>query len=142
MGLSVIKNLQVNVVESIKRWTLNFTDIVNNNNKYYNLEIVKSDKGEYYLYTQYGRVGASNPAKEYRECVSQAEAESEANSIIKSKTKKGYVEVKLAKADVGSDAGKSKVDSSVSVEALKKLGATVVEKDATPSNLHPQVQDL
>ena len=142
MSLPVIKNLQVNIVESVKRWTLNFTDIVDNHNKYYNLEIVKSDKGNFYLYTQYGRVGALNPAKEHRECDSQAQAETEAQSIIKSKTKKGYVEVKLARADVGSEVGKTKVDASVSVEALKKLGASVVEKDASPSILHPQVQDL
>jgi predicted DNA-binding WGR domain protein len=142
MTLPVIKNLQVNVVESVKRWTLNFTDIGLNNNKYYNLEIVKSDKGEYYLFTQYGRVGAPTPAKEYRQCNSPTQAESEAQSIIKSKTKKGYVEVKLAKADVGSEIGKTQVDSSVSVEALKKMGATIVEENATPSKLHPEVQDL
>lgn len=141
MTLPVVKDLQVNVVESLQRWTLNFTDIVNNNNKFYNLEIVKDDKGKMYLYTVYGRVGASG-AKEYRVCDTQAQAEKEALSIIKSKTKKGYVEVKLAKADIGSDVGKSKMDNSVSVEALKKMGATVVEKDATPSKLHSEVQDL
>lgn len=142
MTLPVVKNLQVNVVESLKRWTLNFTDIVANNNKYYNLEVVKSDKGQFLLYTQYGRVGAPSPAKEYRICSDQAQAESEAQSIIKAKTKKGYVEVKLAKADVGSEVGKSKLDNSVSVEALKKMGATVVEQDATPSTLHSEVQAL
>jgi poly [ADP-ribose] polymerase 2/3/4 len=141
MSLPVEKNLQVNVVESVQRWTLNFTDIVNNNNKFYNLEIVKDDKGKMYLYTVYGRVGAGG-AKEYRICGDQTEAEREALSIIKSKTKKGYVEVKLAKADIGSDAGKAKVDTSVSVESLKKMGATVVEKDENVSKLHPQVQDL
>lgn len=141
MALPVEKNLQVNVVESLQRWTLNFTDIVNNNNKFYNLEIVKDDKGKMYLYTVYGRVGAGG-AKEYRICGTQVQAEREALSIIKSKTKKGYVEVKLAKADIGSDAGKAKVDASVSVETLKKMGATVVEQDATPSKLHTEVQDL
>jgi poly [ADP-ribose] polymerase len=142
MSLPVIKDLQVNVVESLKRWTLNFTDIILNNNKYYNLEIVKSDKDEYYLYTQYGRVGAPSPAKEYRACTSQNQAEAEAQSIIKSKTKKGYVEVKLAKADIGSDVGKTKVDSSISVEALKKMGAKITEEDAVPSKLHSEVQGL
>jgi poly [ADP-ribose] polymerase 2/3/4 len=141
MSLPVEKNLQVNVVESVQRWTLNFTDIINNNNKFYNLEIVKDDKGKMYLYTVYGRVGASG-AKEYRICGDQVEAEKEALSIIKSKTKKGYVEVKLAKADIGSDAGKAKVDTSVSVEALKKMGATVVEKDESVSKLHSEVQSL
>lgn len=146
MSLPVIKDQSIlnsiQVVESIQRWTLNFTDIVDNHNKYYNLEIVKSKDGSLYLHTQYGRVGASNPAREYRACTSQAQAESEAQSIIKSKNKKGYVEVKLAKADVGSDVGKAKVDNSVSVESLKKLGATVVEKDESASKLHPQVQGL
>lgn len=141
MAIPVEKNLQVNVVESMQRWTLNFTDIINNNNKFYNLEIVKDDKGSVYLYTVYGRVGASG-AKEYRTCDDQFEAEKEAQKIIKSKTKKGYVEVKLAKADIGSVAGQAKVDTTVSVEALKKLGATVIEKDESSSKLHPQVQDL
>ena len=145
MSIPVIKDQAVidsiRVVESVKRWTLNFTDIINNNNKFYNLEIVKSNDGNYYLYTVYGRVGASG-AKEYRACSSQYQAESEAQSIIKSKNKKGYVEVKLAKADVGSDLGKAKVDTSVSVEALKKLGATVVEKAPETSKLHTEVQDL
>jgi poly [ADP-ribose] polymerase len=141
MSLPVIKNLQVNIVESFKRWTLNFTDIISNNNKFYSLEAVKTNDGKYYLFSTYGRVGSAG-VQEYRACNDQQHAEIEGEKIIKSKTKKGYVEVKLAKADIGSDVGKSKVDSSVSVEALKKLGATVVEKDATPSKLHSEVQDL
>jgi poly [ADP-ribose] polymerase len=145
MALQVIKDQSVidkiKVVESVKRWTLNFTDIVNNNNKFYNLEVVKSQDGKFYLYTVYGRVGASG-AKEYRSCNDISTAEKEAESIIKSKTKKGYVEVKLAKSDVGSDAGKAKVDTTVSVDSLKKLGATVTEKDESVSKLPAQVQDL
>lgn len=142
MTLPVDKSISnVNVVESLQRWTLNFTDIVNNNNKFYNLEIIKDDKGKMYLYTVYGRVGASG-AKEYRICDSQSQAEKEAQSIIKAKTKKGYVEVKLAKADVGSSVGQAKVDNSVSVDALKKLGATVVEEPAQISKLHAEVQEL
>ena len=145
MSIPVIKDQKIidkiQVAESVQRWTLNFTDIVLNNNKFYNLEIVKSNDGSYYLYTVYGRVGAGG-AKEYRACNSQVQAEAEAQSIIKSKNKKGYVEVKLAKADIGSELGKAKVDTSVSVETLRKLGATVVEKEAEVSKLHPQVQDL
>jgi len=142
MTLPVDKSItNVNVVESLQRWTLNFTDIVNNNNKFYNLEIVKDSKGQLYLYTVYGRVGASG-AKEYRVCDSQAQAEKEALSIIKSKTKKGYVEVKLAKADVGSAVGQAKIDASVSVESLKKAGVKITEEPAVASKLHPEVQDL
>lgn len=144
MALQVIKDLSIinniKVVESVKRWTLNFTDIVNNNNKYYNLEIVKSDKNKFYLFTQYGRVG-NDGAREYRSCDDQTHAEIEGEKIIKSKTKKGYVEVKLAKADIGSDVGKTKVDQTVSVESLKKLGVSITEEKST-SKLHAEVQDL
>lgn len=125
-----------------KRTTLNFTDVINNNNKYYNLEVQVAKNGEARIFTQYGRVGGT-AAKEYRVCTSQSQAETEADKIIKAKTKKGYVEVKLVKADVGSDVGKSKVDNTaVSVDALKKAGVTVKEEPAEQSKLHPKVQDL
>ena len=145
MSLPVIKDQSVidriKVVESVKRWTLNFTDIVNNNNKFYNLEVVKSSDNKFYLYTVYGRVGASG-AKEYRSAGSLPEAEKEAEGIIKSKNKKGYVEVKLAKADIGSELGKAKVDTSVTVESLKKAGVQVKEEPENVSKLHTEVQDL
>lgn len=145
MTLPVIKDQSVidkiKVVESIKRWTLNKTDLVENNNKFYNLEIVQSSDSKFYLFTVYGRVGA-NGAKEYRSTSSQAEAEREAESIIKSKTKKGYVEVKLAKSDVGSEIGKTKVDATVTVESLKKAGVKITEEPQAASKLHTEVQDL
>jgi poly [ADP-ribose] polymerase 2/3/4 len=145
MPLQVIKDQSVissiTVVESIKRWTLNFTDVMNNNNKYYNMEVVKSDKNKFYLFTQYGRVGGT-AAKEYRSANSQTEAESEGEKIIKSKIKKGYAEVKLARSDVGSEIGKTKVDTAVSIETLKKLGATITEEPSVASKLHTEVQGL
>lgn len=145
MAKSVIRESEVafTIKDVFKRYTLNFTDISFNNNKFYNLELVEASDGQVYIYTKYGRVGASNPAAEYRACDSKADAESEAAKIIKSKTKKGYVEVKLVKADVGSEIGKSKVDASastVSVETLKKMGIKVEE--AEPSKLHPEIAEL
>jgi len=143
MGKTALKESEVSVVvkDVLKRYTLNFTDIINNNNKYYNLEIQESKDGKFYLYTQYGRVGGT-AAKEYRICSGQADAESEAQKIIKSKLKKGYVEVKLVQATVGSDVARSKIETSqVSVEDLKKIGVKVAE-DAALSKLHPQVSDL
>ena len=80
----VIKENEMNnisIVDSIKRFTLNYTDIVSNSNKFYNLEIVKTSDNNYYLYTQYGRTGGTK-AKEYRLCNSQSEAESEASSDV------------------------------------------------------------
>jgi poly [ADP-ribose] polymerase len=144
MSKSVIKenDISVNIKDVFKRYTLNFTDIVNNNNKFYNIELIEDTSGKYYIYTVYGRVGNSG-VKEYRACSSKSDAELEAEKIIKSKTKKGYVEVKLVKADVGSELGKSKVDStatSVSVDSLKALGVKVEEEE--PSKLHPEVSDL
>ena len=124
-----------------KRVTLNFTDIVNNNNKYYNLEIQVAKNGEARIYTQYGRTGGT-AAKEYRICSNQSQAEVESDKIVKSKTKKGYVEVKLIKADVGSDAGKARIETTgVSEEALKKAGIKVVE-EPDDSKLHSEVKDL
>lgn len=138
-----LKETEINVVvkDVIKRYTLNFTDIINNNNKYYNLEIQEDKDGKFYIYTQYGRVGGT-AAKEYRVCSNKIEAEIEAEKIIKSKTKKGYVEVKLVQAAVGSDLAKSKIETSqVSIEDLKKIGVKV-EESSESSKLHPQVQDL
>jgi poly [ADP-ribose] polymerase len=126
--------------EVTKRVTLNFTDIINNNNKYYNLEVQVASSGESRIFTQYGRVGGT-AAKEYRIAVSSSHAELEADKIIKSKTKKGYVEVKLVKADVGSEIGKAKVETSkISVDDLQKVGIKVSQEDN--SKLHPEVRDL
>lgn len=131
----------VKIEDSLKRWTLNYTDIELNSNKFYNLEIVKTNKG-IFLYTQYGRVGGTK-AKEYRSCADQIEAETEASKIIKAKTKKGYVEVSLIKSDVGSDVGQSKIENNIAtVDQLKKAGISVKEQDAPDSKLHPEVQNL
>lgn len=142
MALKSVKasEVSVSVNDVSKRYTLNFTDIVKNNNKFYNLEIQDTDKG-WCLYTNYGRVGGTI-IKEYRFCTGKAHAEKEAEKIIKSKVKKGYVEVKLVQASVGSDIGRSKVEASqVSVDDLSKIGVDVA-KDAEPSKLTPQVADL
>lgn len=123
------------------RRTLNCTDIVSNNNKYYNIEIQIGKGGEARVFTQYGRVGAPNPAKEVRCCDDRTHADSVVAQIIKEKTKKGYVEVELVQAEVGSDIGKAKVEAQrVSVEALEKSGIKVEKSQA--SKLAPQVQAL
>lgn len=141
--LKVLKEnkVDIKIKESIKRWTLNYTDIVNNSNKFYNIEILKTDKDEYYLYTNYGRTGGTI-AKEYRICQNQTHAEIESDKIIKSKIKKGYVEVKLIKADVGSEVGKSKIETSkIAIEDLEKIGIKLVEPKEE-SSLHEEVQGL
>ena len=61
MGKAALKEsaVSVTVKDVLKRYTLNFTDIINNNNKYYNLEVQLGQDNKYYLYTQYGRVGGT-----------------------------------------------------------------------------------
>ena len=131
----------VKIEDSLKRWTLNFTDIINNSNKVYSLEIVKTNKGVF-LYTKYGRVGGTLTS-EYRQCSDQNDAEIEAAKIVKAKTKKGYVEVLLTKADIGSDAAKAKIENnSATVEQLKKAGISVKEEESVKSKLHIEVQNL
>ena len=129
------------IVDSIKRTTLNYTDIVSNNNKYYSAEIVKASDDGFYIFTTYGRVAAPNPAKEYRAFSSQNEAEKEFDKIIKSKVKKGYQEVLLAKSEVCSDVGKSKVSTStITEDVAKKLGFEIREENK--SSLHPAIQSV
>jgi len=115
--------------EVVSKKTLNFTDIVNNNNKFYNLEIQVATSGDARIYTNYGRVGGSI-AKEYRPCADRATAEKEADKLIKSKIKKGYTEISLVKLAVGSDVAKSQVN----VVHLKPK--------EIKSSLHPEVAKL
>jgi len=125
----------------IDRKTLNKTDIMVNNNKFYNLEIQVAPSGEARIYTVYGRVGAGG-AKEYRVCTDRAHAEKEAEKLIKSKNKKGYELVKLSKSDIGSETGKAKIEAGVSEETLKRAGVKIESAEPEGSKLKPQVADL
>lgn len=138
----VIKNNEFNyqTVDSFKRTTLNFTDIVANSNKTYNLEIILASDNNYYIYSNYGRTGGTI-VSEYRLCDDFLSAEREFDKIIKSKIKKGYTEIKLVKADIGSEIGKTKIEASiVSEDAAKKLGYKIQEE--SKSTLHPAVQSV
>src|SRR5271165_2959161 len=144
MTLKVLKGYDTGSIlikDSHKRYTLNFTDIINNNNKCYNLEIITDSNDEVFIYTNYGRVGGTL-AKEFRQCDNLIHAEKESEKLIKSKIKKGYQEIKLVKADLGSDVGKSKVSADkVSIEFLEKAGIKIQE-DVVVSKLDPQVSAL
>lgn len=129
----------IKIEDSIKKWTLNYTDLVKNSNKTYDLEILKTDKG-IVLYSSYGRTGGTL-AKDYRMCDNQFHAEREAEKIVKSKTKKGYIQIELVKADIGSELGKSKVlSNSISIESAQKAGFIIKEENV--SSLHPAVQNV
>ena len=130
----------IDVAESISLRTFNYTDIISNNNKVYSAEIVKDKNGKYWLQTFYGRVGGTI-SKDLRSCSDLYDAEKEAEKIIKSKLKKGYVEVDLVKSSIGSDQAKEKIKtSSISIEQAKKIGLKVDEN--TKSKLNSEVQKL
>src|SRR5262245_1730061 len=92
--------------EIVKKAVLQVTDIKNNNNKYYAIELHKAAAGGavcFRVYTHYGRTDdlETNPDAGQKECRffdSPAEAEAAYLSIYREKTspRKGYKEVALA----------------------------------------------
>lgn len=130
----------IQITKCIKKTTLNYTDIISNNNKFYSAELIET-QNNIFIFTVYGRVG-SNGVKEYRQFNTLFDAEKEFDKIIKSKIKKKYVEVKLIRADVGSDVGKAKIEATtMTVEAAKKAGIKI-EEENNDSKLHTEVQGL
>lgn len=135
----------------LKKATLQVTDIVTNRNKYYAVEL-HSAKNKFRVYTHYGRTDDldSNPdagIRESRYLNSLSEAESIYEKIYKEKTsaRKGYKELNMASAKIGSKQTLGKSSGEIDDKTLKKMAsvkATVV-KDATPSiQLHREVQRL
>jgi len=85
--------------------TLQKTDIGNNNNKFYALELQEGN-GEYRVFTHYGRTDllAKNPeygTKQVRIFDTEQDARTEYESIKSKKEKKGYIEVELAESATG-----------------------------------------
>lgn len=115
---------------------LSCTDIKGNNNKYYHLEIQVAGK-QARVHSEYGRVGAKNPAREYRYVAGEADATKVFESIIKAKTQRKnepYVKIDLAQRSIGSSSAKKIVK--------KVTGGTPVKAPAVKSKLEPEVQRL
>lgn len=124
----------------VKKAVLQVTDIDTNRNKYYAIEL-HSDKKKFRVYTHYGRTDDldSNPDAGIRECRylnSLSEAQGLYDKIYKEKTsaRKGYKELNLASARIGSKKTQGKSSGEVDDKTLKKMAknATVV-KDAEPT---------
>jgi poly [ADP-ribose] polymerase len=139
----------------VKRAVLQVTDIKNNNNKYYGIELhqAKGAKSNAFrVFTHYGRTDdlETNPdagAKECRYFDSLPEAESEYTKIYKSKTgaSKGYKEVSLASSKIGSQKARGGSSGSVDEKTLAKIQgdpAAPPKPKPQPSTLQPLVQDL
>lgn len=115
--------------EVLKVYTLQCTDMAGGNNKHYLGELQKASDGTYRIYTAYGRTGASYVAQEER-FPDAYSAEREFESLIKSKIKKGYREVKVATAAHASEVGKTQILSQdIAATAPTKQPNTTVLTD-------------
>ena len=95
--------------EVVRKAVLQVTDLKTNRNKYYAVELHKSDGSGYRVFTHYGRTDdlETNPEsgqKECRYCDDLASAEACYGQIYREKTGrgKGYQEVSLASVKIGS----------------------------------------
>lgn len=135
--------------EVLKKAVLQVTDIKNNNNKYYAVEL-HSAKNKYRIFTHYGRTDDlnTNPnagVRETRYVDSLAEAEGLYNKIYKEKTsvRKGYKEVNLASSKIGSSKSVGQSSGTIDDATLKKLADKTPASTKAPAiTLHKDVQDI
>lgn len=135
----------------VKKAILQVTDIKTNRNKYYAVEL-HSSKSKFRVYTHYGRTDDldSNPnagIRESRYVDSITVAEGLYDKIYKEKTsvRKGYKELNMASAKIGSKQTLGKSSGEVDDKTLKKMAdvKSKVVKDTTPTiTLHSEVQRL
>jgi predicted DNA-binding WGR domain protein len=78
--------------QTVKSVMLHFEDAATNSNKVYNMEVQVSENGQARVYTGYGRTGKSLN-ESFKDFETQALAEAEVEKVLKSKLKKGYVEL-------------------------------------------------
>jgi poly [ADP-ribose] polymerase len=122
---------------------LNFFDLTgekskckNTSNKFYHIELQLGKDGNCQLYTEYGPTGFVQ-AREFRYFAQdKANAEKEFNKIVKSKIKKGYVEIDIAQRVVGSDESK-KIVKPVQLNNIEEI---TIEKNN--NKLHCETQRI
>ena len=128
--------------EVVKKAVLQVTRIESNNNKYYAVEIhvAKSGEYKYRVYTHYGRTDdlEANPnagMRESRYFKDMASAEGCYADIYKQKTSatKGYKELSLASAKIGSRQTLGKSVGHIDEATLKKLEEKDKGKGKAPS---------
>ena len=106
----------------------------NTSNKQYHAELhLSKTNSQAQIYTMWGPTGG-HQTEDWRHYNSLADAEKDFNSIIKSKTKKGYREIDVAQRAIGSQEAKS----ITKVVELKNLDDTGLPK----SILHKETQRL
>jgi len=130
-----------------------------NANKFYVLEL-QTNGSDFRLYSEYGRIGKPNPARDLRENLELAEAEKEFERIKKSKLRKKtktrkladgddkhqeqYREVDIAAPTIGSPniRAKGSSDGSTVTTTTKKAGKSAVGAIFAQMNYEKPVQTL
>jgi poly [ADP-ribose] polymerase len=122
--------------------TLNKTDLAGGNNKYYQIEGHASKDGKKFrLYSRYGRVGSTGVEEERvpSQDLGSLAAAFEYLKSEKTGPRKGYVEVKLAQAKMGSSVAKEMV---LSEDVKKDKVISANEKKDKKTDIHPTVEKL
>ncbi|AKF06746.1 WGR domain-containing protein [Sandaracinus amylolyticus] len=135
--------------EIVKRAVLQLTDVVNNNNKYYGIELHRAGNA-YRVFTHYGRTDdlETNPnagAKESRYFDDLASADACYAQIYREKTaaSKGYKEVSLASSKIGSHKARGTSSGQIDERTLEKIEGEKEKRAAIPkSTLPPGVQSM
>ena len=131
-----------------------------NANKFYVIEL-QTDGSKFRLYTEYGRIGKPNPARELREDLCHSDAEQEYERILKAKKKpkkktrklttgtethiEQYREVDVAAPTIGSPNIRAKGSAdggTTKVKATKKTGTSAIGAIFTKMNYEKPVQTL
>jgi poly [ADP-ribose] polymerase len=142
--------------EVVKNTVLQVTDVTKNNNKFYSLELHKHNiSGEHRLFSHYGRTddlenkGENAGTKECR-YGDQYVIEAQFETIIKSKKRKGYCEVNLAKSNIGSDKARGQSVGIIDQKTLNAMDPKTKKKKKTKqkkkslicTNVRRFVQDI
>lgn len=136
--------------EIVKKAVLQVTDIKNNNNKYYAIELHKAGS-KFRVFTHYGRTDdlETNPNAGQKECRffdDAGSAQAEYDSIYKAKTakSKGYKEVALASSKIGSQKARGQSSGEVDAKTLEKMKGEAKAETPKPkkSELPAPIQDV
>jgi predicted DNA-binding WGR domain protein len=139
-------------VDIVKKAVLQVTDIKNNNNKYYAIELHKGSGPQgFRVFTHYGRTDDldTNPEAGQKECryaASLAAAQAIYDGIYRQKTssRKGYKELALASSKIGSQLARGTSSGKIDAKTLA-LDTTKKAKPkakAKPVTIDTPVQDL
>ncbi len=124
--------------EIVQKAVLQVTDIKNNNNKYYAIELHQAGPASFRVFTHYGRTDdlEMNPDAGQKECryfSSLGEAQACYQHIYREKTsaRKGYKEVALASTKIGSTKARGTSSGDVDAATLARIHGECSEESSS-----------